>query len=129
MRTFLLAIAGTAVLLASAPTSGQLMSGNDLLRRCLDAKGPPSSGRPPNKDSWLDGSAFGYCFGYVEDVVDAMGQGRELVGGRTYCILAGTTLAQFEEISIQYLREHPALRNYSAAGLVAEALEKAFPCR
>jgi hypothetical protein len=127
MRTILLAVIVVATL-PSAPTLGQLMTGDKLMRQCLDNNGTPSPGER-ELDIWLKGSAFGYCFGYVEGVVDAMGQGRDLVGGRTYCVPAGITLAQFQEITIQYLREHPTLRNYSAAGIIAEAIEKAFPCR
>jgi hypothetical protein len=78
---------------------------------------------------WLGGADLGYCFGYVEGVVDAMAQRRDMAEGRTFCIPPGITLAQFKEISMQYLREHPALRDYSAAGIVEEALDKAFPCR
>jgi hypothetical protein len=133
----LLTITGVVALVTAAPTFGQgiiVMSSDALLRHCTIGSGPPPP-KPENQtldnvsrlDIWIRGSSNGYCYGYIEDVVDAING--KLSSGHRFCIPIGTTAAQFGAVAIQYLREHPAPRNYNAALIIAEALEKTFPCR
>jgi Rap1a immunity proteins len=126
--------AGVAFLVVTAlvpiaPVFGNVVSAQLLFHHCTSMTGPASPTpdvQMLNNDDrlniWLGGSSLGYCYGYIEGVVDAQDAG-------TFCIPAGTTAAEFGAVAIQYLREHPELRNYNAAGVVAKALDKAFPCR
>jgi Rap1a immunity proteins len=75
-------------------------------------------------NQFIAGSSLGYCYGYMEGVVDAY-------DGRTFCIPDGTTAAQFGDVAIQYLRRSSVgvLQGRDAAHMVAEALKIAYPCR
>jgi hypothetical protein len=131
MVTVLVATLGLMAFLFSAPTFGQVfvMSGEDLFKHCSRISGPapiPEIQRLNNTarlEIWLGGADLGYCHGYIEGVADAS------ANGRNFCIPVGTTAAQFGAVAIQYLREHPALRQGNAAGIVSEALHIAYPRR
>jgi hypothetical protein len=128
-------LVGVALLVAAAllpitPAFGNyVMSAQSLFYHCTSMTGPGSPtpdieilNNHDRLNIWLGGSSWGYCWSYIEGVVDAL-------DGGTFCIPAGTTADKFGAVAIQYLREHLDLRNYNAAGVVAEALGKAFPCR
>jgi hypothetical protein len=44
------------------------------------------------------------------------------------CIRDGVTVTQIADVVKLWLQKHPENRDYAAAGLVAAALEEAFPC-
>jgi hypothetical protein len=133
MRGILSTIAALALLLTT-PTLGKaawIVSGDALLKWCTGMTGPaaptPDNQRLSNMDRlniWLGGSSLGYCYGYIEGIVDAS-------DGRAFCIPVGITASQLGDVAIPYLRGYPvvALRRDTAAKIVSEALQKAFPCR
>jgi hypothetical protein len=90
------------------------VTGNDLLDWCQS----PVATR---------GKVF--CAGYVEGIVDALGNNP--INGFKACIPSkpGFNAGQAMDITINFLRANPEYRNYTADGLVAEAFAKAFPCR
>jgi hypothetical protein len=74
------------------------------------------------------------CSGYVAGVADAMLQNdlmaknSEGVGGWHACFRTHPTVGQLANVVKQWLQSHPEKRDNGAAGLVAEALQQAFPC-
>jgi Rap1a immunity proteins len=86
-------------------------SGNLLLKACANAE---------------------VCVGFVAGVADTMVAAQEPPGGSVLglrtCIPASVTLGQAKDVAVRYIQEHPESRHYSAAKLVAEALDGAFPC-
>lgn len=51
------------------------------------------------------------------------------ISGFRACVAYGTTIEQISDIVINYLKQHPERRQFSANSLVASALSKAFPCQ
>ena len=68
----------------------------------------------------------GLCTGYIEGISDALGASAIL--GSTVCVPSGVTVQQITDIVGRYLQGNPHLRHYAANGLVAAALNDAFPC-
>jgi hypothetical protein len=68
------------------------------------------------------------CLGYVAGIADAMDSGHDAIGGWRACVPTGTANAEIQNVVIQTLRRHPETRHYLASGLVAFALNQAFPC-
>jgi hypothetical protein len=75
------------------------------------------------------------CSAYIQGVYDAgtlIAEGidkRQWQGGWTSCVPDDVKLVQLKAVVKKWLREHPAEWHYFAAGLVAAALQEAFPCR
>ena len=65
-------------------------------------------------------SSSGVCFGYVAGIADIL---------LDVCVPAEATLVQAVDIVKQYLDRNPMKHHMAAAGLVAEALQLAFPCK
>jgi hypothetical protein len=59
-------------------------------------------------------------------VADAMQE--DTVWGRRACLPEVSVAGQARDVAVRYLTDHPESRHYTAASLVAEALEEAFPC-
>jgi hypothetical protein len=78
--------------------------------------------QPPNSVAKAE------CAGYVLGVVDAIKED-DAVNGFTACLPTEVTTVQVVDVVTDYLRQNPAERHYLAAGLVARALARAFPCR
>lgn len=85
-------------------------NGNDLLAQC---------------DNSLE-SAWGVCLGYIVGVADAM-DGNSL-NGYAACIPSQATQGQVHDVVLRWMGQHPELRHFAAAGLVAHSLQDAFPC-
>jgi Rap1a immunity proteins len=68
----------------------------------------------------------GVCLGYVEGVVDHMDWMR-LTGPQ--CIPAGTEARQVRDVVINYLRDHPEDRSYTANAMVRFAVYQAWNCK
>ena len=71
------------------------------------------------------------CDGYVAGIADAMGSAHALgmgVLGFHACFRVDLAISQLTNVVKLYLHEHPERRNFLAAGLVADALARAFPC-
>jgi hypothetical protein len=98
-------------LLCSSPVAARnFENGNQLLQYCT------------NQDT----TSF-FCLGYTSAVADALDGNR--VNGYDACIPLSVNVGQIKDIVVQYLRLNPAERHLAAAGLVADAISKAFPCR
>jgi hypothetical protein len=68
------------------------------------------------------------CLSYTSGVADAMAANREGVLGWHACFRPNTTRGQIADVVKLWLKNHPEKRDFEAAGLVAEALQRAFPC-
>ncbi len=113
-----LILAATAVLGAAsdAPAQTSYWNGNDLLRNC--------SLRPMTPEGL---SLASQCQGYVLAVADMMGHFP--LGGFRACVPVGTVpVSQLVDIATNHLRANADSRHLLAAGLVAQALSRAFPC-
>ena len=85
------------------------MSGNDLFDTCSVA----------SDRTFLQGT----CDGYIVGAIDAMQD------SKTTCVPAGVVIKQLRDVVVQYLQAHPEERQYTAAGIIREAISEAFPCR
>jgi|ETNmetMinimDraft_35_1059890.scaffolds.fasta_scaffold260560_1 hypothetical protein len=90
-------------------------------------------GQALHKECSADGGSCGEstCMAYILGVVDAgVGVGRriEWQGGWSACIPKGVTGNQMVEVVKKSLRAHPEDWHTQANGLVARALNEAFPC-
>jgi Rap1a immunity proteins len=88
-------------------------TGNDLFRFCSDGAATSQS----------------LCNGYVAGVVDAVGVFEAIGVTKITCVVSNASNEQVEQIVVQYLTAHPEIRHLGAAGVVVQALQKAFPCK
>jgi hypothetical protein len=105
-----------AVMLVSAGGRANFRDGNELYSDCTSSN---------YQDRVL-------CYGYVMAIADASGGGPRAVGsvfGFRQCGLDRVSAEQMTDIVVRYLVAHPERRDFGAAGLVADALSKAWPCR
>jgi hypothetical protein len=121
LRRLLLPIVVASMLLPRERLEAQIapISGNNLYSYC----GPHTAAKPT--DQWLLG---GTCMGYVTAIMDALSSGNSVNGFRA-CIPANADMNQTVDVVKMFIVEHPEKRHLVAAGLVAEALARAFPCR
>ena len=107
-------IAAVKSISAAVQAAGGFEGGNSLYASCAS---------PTGTVKW---SA---CLGYVEGIADAMGG--NAINGYTACLplQSGVTAGQIRDVVKQYLALHPEERHKGAVGMVAHALEDAFPCR
>lgn len=118
MRTLII---GAAVLLCVLPTSSALSdfeNGNSLLRECDAGDAYSAAGL----------ARLGECLGYIEAVADIMSTGNPVNGFRA-CLPTKTTGDQLRNVVSVSLNIHPRRQHLGAPGLVAQALQKAFPCQ
>jgi hypothetical protein len=114
-------VTATALVLAlAAPgaangdgTVASLYSGNTLLQLCQ------SHPQGPNPV---------FCMGYIAGIADALGTGSSIAGWRA-CFPHNGTVGRVRDIAVGFLTAHPEVRHLTAASLVAEALQGAFPCK
>jgi hypothetical protein len=83
-------------------------TGNVLLENC---SGPPSS------------TSYVACFSYIAGVADALSM------VKFACTPLNANEGQTIDVVLESLRAHPETRQDVAAGEVALALKKAFPCK
>lgn len=100
--------------LASAATV-QFFTGNDLYQFC---KSNSSADRA-------------FCYGFVSGVADTE---RAIDSYRKppvqhICIDDTVVVDQVRGVVIRYMEQFPEKRNYSAASIASDALERAFPCK
>jgi hypothetical protein len=70
-----------------------------------------------------------YCPAYIAGISDAMSANNEGVAGWHVCFRSlNVTVQQLADVVKLWLQNHPEKRDLEAPGLVAEALEEAFPC-
>jgi hypothetical protein len=105
------------VLLIAAAVSGEVAAasfatGNKLLKDCQST----------------DVVERNLCLGYIAGIFDAL-DGNTLDQQHRACLPKGVTIGQVSDIVVQWLQANPKDRHYAAAGLVAAAIAKAFPCR
>lgn len=111
LRTSLvgLAIATSGATTNASQTVNAYLNGNDLLLICTT---------PQN----ITG-----CVGYVVGVADAMAD-RHTVDGHRGCVPPQVASGQLVDITVNYLKQHPAQRQFLGAQLIADAIAEAFPC-
>ena len=97
---------------ALTPASAAIfLTGNTLAERCAgDVVNPNAPDTYP----------AGVCIGYVAGVSDQID---------TACTPKGVTVGQIVAVVKKYLNDHHERLHYSAASLVEEALQAAFPCK
>ena len=66
----------------------------------------------------------GLCMGFVAGISDAMS-----IAAIKACFPPGVTAGQTADVVKRFLGQHPERRHEAAAGLVAQALSEAFPCK
>ena len=98
--------------LLGTPAWADFESGNSLYESCSADRG--------------FGSA--YCMAYCIGVADVLGDGEVSVGAFTACIPTSSTQGQVADVVSNWLARNPEQRHYSAASLVAAALDESFPC-
>lgn len=69
-----------------------------------------------------------FCQGYITAIADEMSGGFEFRKFRA-CIPKDTTVGQMRQVVSKWLGDHPKYHQDPGAGLVAEALSEAFPCK
>ena len=95
-----------------ARAQGLFMSGNKLFTACQTARVDDRS----------------YCEGYASAIADVLAN--NAIHGMRACLSStSVTVSQVTDIVTRFLREHPGVRDFAAEGLVAYALEGAFPCK
>lgn len=102
-----------AVMAVSAGARADFQNGNELYADCTEE--PVSFNR-------------GHCLGYVVGIADVLQHPGSRVGDFATCLAKGVTEGQVRDVALQFLTQHPELRHYAAAYLVARALAEAFPC-
>src|SRR5262249_46932591 len=103
---------------ASSPAAAQsvglnYISGNILWETCSPSQ--------HDTNNWL-------CMGYITGITDAVEAQNGSFMGRRVCIQSQVTPGQIVDVVVQFLGQHPEIREYAAPGLIAGALAKAFPC-
>ena len=98
---------------AGVPAWADFVDGNGLYDTCVD-----------------EGHAFheGFCMAYVLGVADTLDGGQNSIGDFKACLPIGVTIQQTVDITTNWLKQNPSKRHYSAASIVALALDEAFPC-
>jgi hypothetical protein len=108
------AAAGLLFALNIPSHAASFLNGNDLFALCTS-----------DQQTYIDQTQ---CLGYAIAIADALEAGA-VIGGFSACIPEHATRGQIRDIVVQWLVANPALRHFPAAGPVAAALEKAFPCQ
>lgn len=107
------AVAAVLVLFPGHPARAAFDTGADLLAWCEDPQG--------------GGFAEMYCVGYVTGIADVLEAND--VNGLVACVPDDAVVGDLVERVLAYLRAHPDRLGFGAAGLVADALAVAYPCR
>ncbi len=112
-----------ALLLLSSSTAQSEATGNRLLRACSETIKYLEAREYNDLD-------FGYCVGYLTGLQGMEWFTRVVLEqqDKLFCIPAGVGAEQRVRVVVQYLEEHPERLHLPAAGEVAIALNKAFPC-
>ena len=69
-----------------------------------------------------------YCLGYIMGIDDAIEAANGFLLCWKSCVPREETGEQVVDVVIQYLGRHPEERHYGAPGIIAHALQEAFPC-
>ena len=115
LQTMILA---TAMLVATAGAGHcAFFSGSQILEECSVAE-----------DDLAYFISRNTCVGYIEAVADVSHCGEDVLGF-SWKSPEHVTAVQLVEVFTKWLNEHPEKLQYDAAGLVANALQDAFPCQ
>jgi len=106
-----LLIAAVLLLGFASPGAATFYTGNQLLEDCTS--------RSVSKRN--------VCSGYVMAIADAMEENR--INGWRTCRPTGMMSLQLRDVVIRHLRKSPQHRHHTASSLVAEAFQKAWPCK
>jgi hypothetical protein len=115
LQTMALATAMLVAMVSAGYCNSQ--NGNTLLDICTD-----------EGNDYESGTNYGSCIGYIEAIGDASQCGKE-VNGYSWKSSEGVTVGQLLKVVTKWLNEHPGSLHFGAAGLVANALQDAFPCK
>jgi hypothetical protein len=69
-----------------------------------------------------------HCMGYIEGVVDTM-KDIDRAFNKPQCVPDGTHAKQTVDVVVNYLRDHPVERSYSASSDVYAAVAQAWNCQ
>ncbi len=97
-------------LIHNAVADNSYRSGNKLLGECSQ------------------GYSLAACLGYIMGIADVLSRNNP-VNGFNACIPDRVQVSQLRDIVVRFLIAHPADRQRGASGLVAGALEDAYPCQ
>lgn len=110
------ALAVSLITHGSSSLAGSFVNGNGLLEMCT-----------VDREDALYFQKVARCSGYVAGIADALANNP--VNRYRACLPKQATVGQITDVVKLQLERHPELRHMAAAGLVAEALSIAFPCR
>jgi Rap1a immunity proteins len=94
------------------PVRAAFKDGNDLHNACQQTQ---------------EGIEGLYCMGYIVAIADVLESGSSINGFRA-CLRQNMRAGQVVDVVKRWLQDHPQDRDYGAPGLVAAALQDAFPC-
>ena len=117
MKTLQLFSVVTALMLV-APSRGycNFYSGSELLEMCS-----------ASKDDAVYYQKQSECRGFIVGVADSA-RCTNPVNGYSWSSAEHVTQGQVVKVVVKWLNEHPEKLHFASAGLVANALEDAFPC-
>ncbi len=93
------------------PGAAQVRDGDALLQECTATIG-----------AYMD-----FCYGYIDAVADYL-FAKHATGEFTACVSRVPDDPRLRFVVVQYLRDHPELRQLSAPELVARALSEKYRC-
>lgn len=122
LKQFIFILCALSILLQPSEANAAIrnIDGNQLYNYCS-----VNANQTPPNDVAMQAWA---CLGYVSAIVDAL-SGDNSISGKRACIPANSDTNQIVNVFRNYIREHPGAGHLLAAGLLADALTRAFPCR
>jgi len=102
------------------------LDGNGFLGECQKyLKGS----NPTGAETFGDGTAFGFCLGYMAGVTETARIWQLGTERQAYCLPEAAENDQLIRVTIKYLEDNPAELHKNASLLVQVALVEAFPCK
>lgn len=94
-----------------------VVQGTDAIARVVFFTGNQLNEQCNGKSVFLQGA----CSGFIMGVLDSLNE-------RVFCVDAGVTVEQANDVVKLYLHDHPEKRHLAASDLVGVALKEKFPC-
>ncbi len=113
MKRLLLCAVLVVGMAGPAGAANVFLDGNQLLAHCQNASSVQKA----------------VCFGYVQGVADALNYKNPVDTFHACITTPGVTVQRVTDIAVAWLEANPSKRHHAAHGLVAAALQEAFPCK
>jgi len=109
ITTNAIAVGVALVVAPPLPVIAGFYDGNLIFQRCSES----------------DAANKSLCLGYIGGIADSMGYS-DAKANRSQCVENEATMGQLRDVAVAYLRDNPALRHQSAAGLSEFAIREVF---